>query len=283
MQLYFNGDSFVAGVELGDDLIEGYPGLLPWPMTTKQHDINREWLRKSQIPLLIWQTHPRKTKFDEIIKLEFERAFPNKVSTLTNLPVVNRALAGASMDHIVRTSMTDLYNMKKENPTEKLVAYIGTTYPHRWEVAHDITGQHDIYGLHQDWICISSSYTVDTESDYLKSIRKYKTMHYTPYHATVNFYKNVVLLQDFCKLNDIELHWISTFDNIIKYPLDIDEFADRKDINMLIEYANFKYTIDMREIIETEFDGQNVICPGGHFGEPVHDRVAKKIVEMLHG
>ena len=30
MQLYFNGDSFVAGVELADDILPEYPGLTSW-------------------------------------------------------------------------------------------------------------------------------------------------------------------------------------------------------------------------------------------------------------
>ena len=29
------------------------------------------------------------------------------------------------------------------------------------------------------------------------------------------------------------------------------------------------------------FNFENVLCPGGHFSEPVHDRTAEKIVEIL--
>lgn len=283
MLIYCNGDSFVSGCELGDDLLTGYPGLLPWPPDTKQHELNKEWVRKTHAPVQIWQMHERGNIVDQITKLEFERAFPNKVSMATGIPVINRAIHGASMDRIVRTTMTDLYNMKKESPNEEIIAFIGTTYPYRWEVAYDVANQHDMHGFPQDWICISSSYTIDAESDYLKGIKKYKTVYYHYYHALVNYYKNIILLQDFCKLNNIKLYWIATYDNLIKYPLDLEQYEDRLDINALMEYANLEYTLDMREIVETEFVDQPIMCPGGHFGEPIHERIAQEIVKIING
>lgn len=283
MKLYFNGDSFVSGCELGDDLLKDYPGLLTWPMDTRTHDLHREWLLKSHAATPIGKIHERGAIIDQITKLELERAFPNKVSMLTNIPVINRAIHGASMDYIVRTTITDLYNLKKENPNEEIIAFIGTTYPHRWEVAYDKENLFNMHGVPQDWICLSSSYTIDAESDYLKTTRKNKTIYYTPYHALVNYYKNIVLAQDFCKLNGITLYWIATYDNILKRPLDMGKYEDRADINMLMEYANFKYTLDMREILETEFVRQNAVCPGGHFGEPIHERTAQEIVKIING
>jgi hypothetical protein len=90
------------------------------------------------------------------------------------------------------------------------------------------------------------------------------------------------MVSNFCKLNNIELHWISTNDNVGHYPIE-PCLIDRPDLIMYRECANLNYTLDMREILETEFVGKNVVCPGGHFGEPIHARVAQKIVRILHG
>jgi len=283
MKLYFNGDSFVAGCELGDDVLDGYPGLLSWPMDTTKHELHKEWLRRTHVPTTSPKHHSNRTeKFSLIGKLELERAFPNKVQQLLNIPVINHAMSGASMDNIVRHSMTELYNLRKENPNEEIIAIIGTTYPGRSEIPYDELNRIDLHNRKQDWICISGNYSIDCDSDYITSVRKFKVLYETHYHNLVNFYKNIILLQDFCKLNNIELHWVATFDNVSKDYWALDEYSDRPDINMLMEYANLEYTLDMKEIIVTEFAGQNVVCPGGHFGEIIHERTAQEIVRLLH-
>jgi hypothetical protein len=281
MLLYCNGDSFVQGTELADDILPGYPGLLPWPPNTPQHEQHKEWLAQTNAPTIFTHSNGRGSKMLDINRLELERAFPNKVHIMTGIPVTNRAIAGGSMDHIVRNSITDLYTLKKENPNEQVVACVGTTYPGRWEIANDQLGNHDLHMRPQDWICVSGIYCTASDNDYLRDMRRYKAMYETDYHQLVNFYKNIVLLQDFCKLNEITLHWIATFDNVLKQPGPTNGYAERPDINVLMEYANLNYTVDMREIMETEFAGQSVICPGGHFGEQIHHRIAEEIVKIL--
>ena len=205
MQLYCNGDSFVSGCELADDILPDYPGLLPWPPHTKQHELHKEWLRKSHSSTFYQTPNGRGNKSSEINRLELERAFPNKVHNMTGIPVINRALSGGSMDNIVRNSITDLYNLKKENPNKQIIACVGTTYPGRWEIANDQDGQHDLHKRPQDWICISGIYSTNADSDYMRDMRKYKAIYEKDYHQLVNFYKNIVLLQDFCKLNELDL------------------------------------------------------------------------------
>jgi hypothetical protein len=281
MLLYFNGDSFVAGTELADDILPEYPGLLPWPPNTPQHEQHKEWLNKTNAPDIFTESHGRGKKLLDINRLELERAFPNKVHNMTGIPVTNRAIAGGSMDNIVRNSITDLYNLKKKNPNEQIIACVGTTYPGRWEIANDQIGNHDLHMRPQDWICVSGVYWTATDSDYMRDMRRYKAMYETDYHQLVNFYKNIVLLQDFCKLNDITIHWIATFDNVLTQPGITNKYKLRPDINALREYANLKYSVDMREIMETEFVGQPIVCPGGHFGEQIHQRTAEQIVKIL--
>jgi hypothetical protein len=87
------------------------------------------------------------------------------------------------------------------------------------------------------------------------------------------------LISDFCKLNNIELYWIATGEDVTKHVVE-KHLKNRPDLQMLIAYSNFKYDINMIDIIG-EYPGQNVICPGGHFGEQIHQRTAEEIVRIL--
>ena len=82
-------------------------------------------------------------------------------------------------------------------------------------------------------------------------------------------------------MNEIPLQWIATHDNVLTDYWPLNGYEDRPDINMLMEYAKLEYAVDMKEIVETEFTNQPVVCPGGHFAELVHQRTAEKIVNLL--
>ena len=276
MLLYFNGDSFTAGTELADDMLPGYPGLLTWPTGSAQHEKHKAWLQNAHATCPV-----KRDKMKEIESLEFKRAFPNKIAELTGINIINKAMAGTSMDHIIRNSMVDLYNLKKENPNENIVALVGTTYPIRREVANDTPDRIDRHLRSQDWICVSGIYSIAGESEYIRNMRKYQIMYDTQYHHLVNYYKNIVLLQDFCRLNEITLRWVATFDNVLTDYWPMIGYESRPDINMLMEYAKLEYIVDMKKILETEFTDQLVICPGGHFAEPIHQRVAEEILRIL--
>lgn len=284
MLLYFNGDSFVAGSELGDDILNGYPGTASYPMDNDNpnsvHVQNKKWLVNTYTPGHSLYKN-RQAMQEQLDKLEAERSVPNKVRQLTKLSVINHALGGSSMDRIARTTLADLCNLRKENPNEKIIAFIGTTYPNRTEIPVDdepLSGT-DRHGHYSNWICVSPMYRVQ-RSKKVEELNKYFARHQTNYHAAVNFYKNIILIQDYCKLNDIQLHWIATHDNIVtEYAIESD-VQDQYDLFALREYANLQYSIDMKNFF-TEFNFQNMLCPGGHFSELVHERTAQEIVYLL--
>lgn len=285
MILYFNGDSFVQGCELGDDILPGYPGLTPYPMNS--HDpksvqsINKEWLAKTYNPKHEYSSM-RNNLYHEISKLEYERAFPNKVGKLMGCETINHALGGSSMDRIVRTSLCDLKSLRKENPTEPVIAFVGTTHPMRWEMPKSFSDIHfDIHGQPKDWQCISTTYRT-SEEDYLREeMIKLRVLTETNYHALVSFYKNILLLQNFCALNNIHLYWVATHDNILtSFPIEY-QYENRQDLKLLKEAADLFYKIDMVEVIEDRFSWHPVLCPGGHFGESVHVEVAHIIVKII--
>ena len=270
IHLYFNGDSFVAGTELGDDILPNYPGLYnPITDDPKPFDqwnlINHYGLKKYNN--LVYKQH--------YYRLEYERAFPYKVASRCKLPFTNNAATAASMDRIARTTITGLIDIKKQNPNTRILAFIGTTNYNRSEVVIN----YEYQNLSSTLNLVGSS--KNKESDMLI---KLKAANESDYHHLINFYKNIILVQDFCKSNDIELFWIATVENIIsgRCFLNPDDVKDKADYFSLKEYANLIYALDMSDIAEKELVGQKYVCPGRHFGQPVHDLVADKIIEIIN-
>ena len=283
MLLYFNGDSFVAGTELADDMLPGYPGYVTWPLDfskDSQFSKGKVWLDASHDPKHPSNKH-RMDVIHDLTQLELARAYPNKVHGMTGLPFINRGQGGSSMDRIVRITLTDLIRLRKENPDEKLIAFIGTTYPERSEIPNNKKEVFtDMHGFPQDWASISVRFRQTDFDDLIENVRRYRVLYETSYHSLVNFYKNVITLQDFCSNNNICLHWIATGENVINRKIE-DEYNDRIDLQMLIDYAKFNYSIDMTKIV-AEYPGEKVVCPGGHFGELIHQRTAEEIVRIIN-
>lgn len=261
MIVYCNGDSFVAGVELGDSILPEYPGALPFNASSTSQTKNSEWIRKTYD-----STHPWfaiRHSYESLIRAdEKNRAWPNKLSSLLGVPVINSSQSGASMDRISRTSISDLISLKKQH--ERIVAVIGTTEPGRAELASEVYVWHDII-LHMKY-----------DNDILlQSLVKYKICNETEYHHMVNFFKNIILIKDFCKLNDIELLWL----NPIGSPM-LKVEPIRQDYQDLLEYAAYKPSIDMFDIAR-DSGLPDVSLPSFHWSESIHALVAKELSHLI--
>jgi hypothetical protein len=136
-----------------------------------------------------------------------------------------------------------------------------------------------MHGDPQDWASVSVTFRQSDHDDMIETIRKYKVLYETPYHSMLNFYRNVVLLQDYCKLNDVDLYWITAGENI--WTVVEPPHENRNDLAALMDYAKMQIAISMQDIAEHELIGQRSMCPGRHFAQPVHDRTAEKIVSIL--
>lgn len=264
MILYCNGDSFVSGSELIDHIyVPNHPGYFKEPQLHKNIKINNWFKHKINNPTL---------DFDVQIALEKEHAFPNKIQLLSGIDVVNDAHGGASMPRICRTSIAKLSDLITTFPKQKIVAVIGTTEMNRFEVPNLWSNM---------WSDIS--HVMPRKSKSTKSILKYYAINDTDYHQYVRFYLNIIQLQDFCKLNDIDLYWLRglpesgvangpTINEIISV------LADDNELVQLVKYAKFNYHFSMEELSTSV---ENPYCPGGHFTEEVHDIVARKISDLL--
>jgi hypothetical protein len=281
MLLYFNGDSFAAGTELADEMLPNYPGCFTWPLDYQNNPANRKaktWLDNSHSGSHIFNK-VRMSIMHELTQTELTRAYPGLIRKMTDIPCMNKSQGGSSMDRIVRVTIADLIRLKQEDPDRKLVAFICTTYIERSEIPNNLPPTLDMHGDPQDWASISSTFRQDDHDQMIENIRKYKVLFEKSYHSMLNFYKNVVLLQDYCKLNDVDLYWITAGQNICE--IVESPYEHRHDLKSLMAYANMQIAISMRNIIEQELVGQNTMCPGGHFAQLVHDRTAEKILEIL--
>jgi len=272
MFLYFNGDSFVAGAELGDYILPNYPGLGFYKFPYNVDRKSKHWKWHEQVHDI------RLERKHELEKLERDLCFAGLVSKKVRLSFLNRALGGSSMDRIARTTVSDLIQIKKSNPDKKIFAFVGITNPQRFEV-----GIHDpVYDEYWQSVNLLNIFLSKSRQEEIDPVIKYKLTCETNYHGLVNFYKNIIFVNDFCKTNNITLTWIGTNVSIEHLNYWQRDFLDYSDLTTLKEYANLKLTIDMYKIALSLSD-RPVLCPGGHFGQPVHDFAAGQIIKIING
>ena len=202
MIIYCNGDSFTSGVDLADYLIPGYPGGTPIsPRETGQQtpsiEICKNWHKNTydnshQLGKL------RQTKMREIRNEEFNRAWPNKLHNLSGYPVINNAQSGSSMDRIARTTVSDLISLKEEHAN--IISIIGLTGIDRSELPSIHKSKYKM------WVDIIH-HRPNLYPEY-KDIIDFKLQYETDYHCYTNFYKNIILVKNFCSVNNIRLYFV---------------------------------------------------------------------------
>ena len=274
--LYFNGDSFVKGVELGDDLIPEHPGYFTsLEAITKPAKL---WMKNTYDMNHTYGKY-RQNNLTQIYQSEHEKSFATKVHKFSNISFLNKALGGSSLDRIVRTSISDLHYIKKNN-SQQVYAFIGTTDIFRSELPSEDSDGVDLYGFNNDWHSIATRYSTDNEPNLLKSVREYKVRYEKNYHALVKFYLNVILLQDFCYKNDIKLFWVQSNEDILTDIIVESNYETRPELLWLKEYANFQYLLSMKHSA-LELCNEPAYCVSGHYSEIVHDHMAQKIINIL--
>jgi len=267
--LYANGDSFVKGNELGDFLLPNYPGGRDF---LAQHPTDTwNWFTELHLKgTPAWNT--RNDIMDLIEKEEQQRNFTAKLAQKLNVDFYNAGTGGAGMDRIARTTIADLIELKKTK--KNIVAVIGTAEPLRMELP----------GVEVDapWIVFHPGNPVDGTSSFgspFSEITNYYYMNVSNYHRIVIFLKNIVLIKDFCCANRIKLLWISGNSLVLKDYTIEEHYANNKDIIQLLDYTKFTPAVDMQQIARSI--NHNVVLPGYHFAEIVHEETARQLVELI--
>jgi hypothetical protein len=262
MIIYCNGDSYIAGVELGDHILPDHPGYMPQNLSPEEYTVFDNWIQSTYAD----DYKLRDEHYHQLIRLEREACFSGILSSRYGYNVVNNALGGASMERITRTTITDLINLKKTH--KDIIAIIGTTEISRTEFPHETYGW-EPFMYNQKFF----------KDYYAENLRQFKLQYQKDYHDLIYFYKNAILIQDFCKLNDIKLFWIATSCNINEYAPE-EEYKNEIDFLNFKEYLNLKYTLDMsEEVHKSNID--KIYCPSYHYSPETHELFAHKLNTIL--
>jgi hypothetical protein len=258
MILYTNGDSFVAGCGLVDYQFPGYPG--DYGLSDANNINFSENIRwKNQI--FSAPGVNAASLVAQVSKLERKKAFPFKLKQLLGCELIDSSEGGSSFDKITRKTLVDLINIRKHT-SNRIVAIIGDTALHRRDQPYTINGIPSWFQLQPN-----IQYPPIMEDIYNQSI-----LVEHDYHSFFYYYKNCILLKEFCINNNIELHWLNAISPgcFVGYP----------DLQVLKEHADIKYTVDM--VVESHKVANCFVCDG-HFSEPVHDLVAESFNKVLQG
>lgn len=251
MVIYANGDSFTHGSELASDMLPGFPGWSNrFPLDEVKVKENYTWMRD----IMKENTALISLYMDECVR----RAYPQKVANILNCEVLNNSEAGASMDRIARNTIIDLLDLKNKG-TKDIVAIIGTTSIFRI----------DLPIKNNQWLSMQIGGHNDNLSEIPPSLIVHYVKDYSVIHAYSNYYKNLILIQDFCKVNDIKLILIETL---------FKDAEESNENNLLRQYAK-TYDFSMSKIAHEL--GGNIFAPCGHFSEIVHNKLADEIVKIL--
>jgi hypothetical protein len=169
------------------------------------------------------------------------------------------------MDRIARTTITDLIQLKKKNID--LVAIIGTTDIARTEIP----------GINSPWTSISPM--INSVNNTIDSLLRFKTEYEKNYHCLINFYKNAILIQDFCRINNIKLFWVHT----VGYSINIkpeDVYRVEEDLKSFKDYLNLEYILNMETIV-IEGRYQDALGPGGHYSPAMHKIFAEEMNKII--
>lgn len=265
--IYCNGDSFVNGHELGDSLLSTYPGYYDYDKRVPEiTTIYEKWYTDSfNTNLDIGKE--RELRTSAINELQRKLAFSSIIQKQLNCNVINSSFQqlGNSQGSITRCSITDLYNLSKKY--KKVIAIISTTSADRF----------DIPGSDNNWYNLMLTNKPNPTNHYNELLSEFIKfyMHYgTDYHLLVEWYRNIILLQMFCKSNNIKLFMVT---GIPKF--DLGEYQDKEDLQAFRELANLKYDVNMVDLAkEIQY---KVYCPGYHFAPIVHQKTADILCDLI--
>ena len=274
MIIYCNGDSFVAGSELADYTLPNHPGYfsdLPPAREKSIQDGVLAWLKNVKFTV----KNPQLRELEEHC---LSLAFPNKIQKILGCKFINAAVNGHSMDGITRTTITSLSRLLAEKNTD-IVAILSTTEMNRLELP--VRPGYEKFL----WYNCSTGYDMPHQQSDYPHVIKYMVTHDTDYHQYMRFYKNVILIQDFCKVNSIKLYWVKglpheglgahqTLGSFLEKP------STPKDLEVLVTYADLKYDIGMKKS-SSRLATKNIYCPQGHFIEEVHAVAAGELCDLI--
>jgi hypothetical protein len=264
--VYCHGDSFVIGSELGDYLITSYPGYCNYDeKSTEKFRTLNIWYSES------YQTNSsvnleRKKNDLNIHNKNIELSFPSVIQKKTNFNVINASIhyLGTSQDCIVRRSITDLYELSKKY--KKIIAIIATTSANRIELPQNESWK--------NYMLTNLPLAINHYENMIAEVIKFYNYYATEYHLLVNWYKNILLLKQFCQTHNIKLFLTTGIPNVDYITTESDDLLN------LREMVNLSYDVNL-DIVAQEIN-KDVMCPGHHFSPIVHEKAADIFIDLIY-
>lgn len=275
--IYCNGDSFVNGCELADELLKDHPGYYDFDQRDNHSLIApyTEWYTNSMN--INHELGKRRQELGNIIlKGQSNFAFSNIIQQQTGLNVINAATGylGNSQASITQRTIADLCKFKGQY--NKIIAIIGTTSINR--ILIPIENPCFNYNCN-NWENKMLTYNNNLNDSYYSNlVNKYVEfyhLYYTDYHLLYEWYKNLLLIKMFCKENNIKLLWTTGIEKV----LDIDTY-NLEDINALRNQLNLTFDVSLTEIAKQI--NTAVICPGYHYSHIVHKKAAEEFISLIY-
>ena len=250
--IYCTGDSFTAGTELVDSeyFTTSYPGTFD-----KEYNKNvkhAEWWNKTVIKDFIKLPHVDRC---EKLNKEKMKAWPAKLEKLINVPIINSGCMGASIEFLVRSTITDV--LLSTNSIETVIVQLPPV--ERIEVTH----YNKFYS--------SSIADIDHWIPNVQTILKAMVLSETRYTLQRRYLFSLIQLADFCKNNNIKLIVVAVSTDHMVFDNELDHLT--------------KYIADTfcPHVMYTEVEKlyNDVFCPGGHFTEKVHDSFSQTLADYL--
>jgi len=257
--IYCNGDSFTQGTELVDHIYfkDVHPGFIQNKYLTNP-EVVKEYREKFSTTIM-----SKKLSDEDLAAIPLEtpkRAWPAKLDKLVDVPVINAGEAGSSMDSICRRTVMDITNLLNEGKKIDL-AIIQITFKERFEVNY----KNQSFSIFPAYLQVYKDNPMVFEQGKLKIVCE---TEYTYYR---NWLLNITHMINFFKANMIDYMFMQS----MPYGNPIGKY---KTLINLEKNVNFDFS--MYECCQTFPDDAYTLCPGGHYTELVHEKIAEELAKI---
>lgn len=187
--IYANGCSWTSGVEAANDKF--FPNL------------NLEQIRKVKAA---WYDAGEFSKESELYYAEKEAAWPNQLSKLTGIDVLNQAHGGSSQEQIDINSKEELLGLLEKFEPKDILVLIQCTIPYR-----TLYPNNDTPFVHESkW----ASVVIDDETSYDTAERATirGLASWPDEHIVCKYHKDILSTIDFCLVRGIEIKLLQMYD-----------------------------------------------------------------------
>jgi hypothetical protein len=147
------------------------------------------------------------------------KVYANVVAEYCNGFVINKSISGSCNRRIIRTTIHDIIQQRKLNPTQQIIVLLGLTFESRSELWFDQINQNNLpeesnfithsFSMQSEWrenllssIDIKTPNRYNLNEKFLKKFSDGRAFFFSPYAERINLLTDLVMLQAlFNKLN----------------------------------------------------------------------------------